>query len=95
MTLLICGCQHILVSVVKGFYISWTNDPPNPKIKDWNVTELKVRLASFASSSSLFITVLTYVQIDPHRRHVDKSVVAHLWKTLDTWTTTNKPWLMK
>lgn len=28
--------------VVKGIYVSWTNDPPNPKIKDWNVTELKV-----------------------------------------------------
>lgn len=24
-------------------YVSWANDPPNPKIKDWNVTELKVR----------------------------------------------------
>ncbi|OBZ75960.1 Cell division control protein 73 [Grifola frondosa] len=58
---------------VKGIYVSWTNDPPNPKIKDWNVTELK---------------------IDPHRRHVDKSVVAHFWRTLDSWTTTNKPWLM-
>ena len=22
--------------------MSWTNDPPNPKIKDWNVTEIKV-----------------------------------------------------
>ncbi|KAJ7784402.1 RNA polymerase II-associated protein [Mycena metata] len=59
---------------VKGIYVSWSNDPPNTKIKDWNVTELK---------------------IDPLRRHVDKSVVAHFWKTLDTWTTANKPWLMK
>ncbi|KAJ7781790.1 RNA polymerase II-associated protein [Mycena maculata] len=59
---------------VKGIYVSWSNDPPNTKIKDWNVTELK---------------------IDPIRRHVDKSVVAHFWKTLDTWTTANKPWLMK
>ncbi|CCM04565.1 uncharacterized protein FIBRA_06746 [Fibroporia radiculosa] len=59
---------------VKGIYVSWTNDPPNTKIKDWNVTELK---------------------IDQHRRHVDKSVVAHFWKTLDTWTTTNKPWLLQ
>ncbi|KZT29221.1 RNA polymerase II-associated protein [Neolentinus lepideus HHB14362 ss-1] len=59
---------------VKGIYFAWTNDPPNPKIKDWNVTELK---------------------IDPHRRHVDKSVVAHFWKILDTWTLANKPWLMK
>jgi parafibromin len=28
---------------VKGIYVSWSNDPPNTKIKDWNVTELKVR----------------------------------------------------
>ncbi|RDB19338.1 Cell division control protein 73 [Hypsizygus marmoreus] len=59
---------------VKGIYVSWSNDPPNTKIKDWNVTELK---------------------IDPHRRHVDKSVVAHFWKTLDTWIMSNKPWLIK
>ncbi|KAF5387093.1 hypothetical protein D9615_002055 [Tricholomella constricta] len=59
---------------VKGIYVSWSNDPPNTKIKDWNVMELK---------------------IDPHRRHVDKSVVAHFWKTLDTWIIMNKPWLMK
>ncbi|KAI0355167.1 RNA polymerase II-associated protein [Trametes cingulata] len=59
---------------VKGIYFSWTNDPPNPKIKDWNVTELK---------------------IDPHRRHVDKSVVAHFWRILDQWTNANKPSLMQ
>lgn len=29
---------------VKGIYVSWSNDPPNVKIKDWNVTELKVWL---------------------------------------------------
>ena len=29
---------------VKGIYVAWANDPPNAKIKDWNVTELKVRL---------------------------------------------------
>ncbi|RPD55708.1 RNA polymerase II-associated protein [Lentinus tigrinus ALCF2SS1-7] len=59
---------------VKGIYFTWTNDPPNPKIKDWNVTELK---------------------IDPHRRHVDKSVVAHFWRILDQWTSTNKPSLVQ
>ncbi|KAF7972268.1 hypothetical protein HWV62_18596 [Athelia sp. TMB] len=59
---------------VKGVYVSWANEPPNKKIQDWNVTELK---------------------IDPIRRHVDKSVVAHFWKILDTWTMANKPWLMK
>lgn len=59
---------------VKGIYVTWSNDPPNPKIKDWNVTELK---------------------IDPHRRHIDKSVVAHFWKIIDDWTSANKPWLLK
>jgi parafibromin len=28
--------------LVKGIYLSLTSDPPNPKITDWNVTELKV-----------------------------------------------------
>ncbi|KAG0701083.1 RNA pol II accessory factor, Cdc73 family-domain-containing protein [Suillus ampliporus] len=59
---------------VKGVYVSWANDPPNTKIKDWNVTELK---------------------IDPHRRHIDKSVVAHFWQLIDDWTIINKPWLIK
>ncbi|KAL5490636.1 CDC73 [Sanghuangporus weigelae] len=59
---------------VKGFYVSWANDPPNHKIANWNVSELK---------------------IDPHRRHVDKSLVANFWKTLDAWTLANKPWLVK
>ncbi|GJE88111.1 RNA polymerase II-associated protein [Phanerochaete sordida] len=32
----------VLFHHVKGFYVSLTSDPPNPKIKDWNVTELKI-----------------------------------------------------
>jgi hypothetical protein len=27
---------------VKGIYFSWASDPPNTKIKDWNVAELKI-----------------------------------------------------
>ncbi|KAI3621871.1 rna polymerase ii accessory cdc73 family [Moniliophthora roreri] len=64
----------VLFHHVKGIYMSWTTEPPNPKIRDWNVTELK---------------------IDQHRRHVDKSVVAHFWRILDDWTLANKPWLVK
>ncbi|KAJ8080869.1 accessory factor associated with RNA polymerase II [Marasmius tenuissimus] len=64
----------VLFHHVKGVYMSWTSEPPNPKIRDWNVTELK---------------------IDQHRRHVDKSVVAHFWRILDEWTLANKPWLVK
>ena len=29
---------------VKGIFVSWSNDPLNMKIKDWNATELKVRI---------------------------------------------------
>jgi len=32
----------VLFHHVKGIYVSWANDRPNPKIKDWNVTELKI-----------------------------------------------------
>ena len=32
---------HIPMTV-KGIYVTWAHDPQNPKIKDWNVTELKV-----------------------------------------------------
>ncbi|KAL1744286.1 RNA polymerase II-associated protein [Schizophyllum fasciatum] len=59
---------------VKGMYVSWANDPPNTKITDWNVTEIK---------------------IDKHRRHVDKSTVAHFWRSLDSWMGMNKPALMR
>ncbi|KAA1113969.1 accessory factor associated with RNA polymerase II [Puccinia graminis f. sp. tritici] len=27
---------------VKGFFIQWTHDPPNPKVRAWNVTELRI-----------------------------------------------------
>jgi parafibromin len=29
-------------SAVKGVYFTWINDPANPQVQDWNVTELKV-----------------------------------------------------
>ncbi|KAJ3775129.1 RNA polymerase II accessory factor cdc73 family protein [Lentinula raphanica] len=32
----------VLFHHVKGVYVSWANDSSNPKIKDWNVTELKI-----------------------------------------------------
>ncbi|GAA6061513.1 hypothetical protein JCM10212_004503 [Sporobolomyces blumeae] len=57
---------------VKGIYPQWTTDPPNPKIKAWNVSELK---------------------IDPHKRHIDKSVVADFWRNLEAWIATHKSWL--
>jgi len=33
---------RVLFHHVKGIYVAWANDPPNPKVKDWNVTELKI-----------------------------------------------------
>ncbi|ETW81248.1 hypothetical protein HETIRDRAFT_417412 [Heterobasidion irregulare TC 32-1] len=27
---------------LKGVYMSWTNDPSNPGVEDWNVTEIKI-----------------------------------------------------
>jgi len=77
--------------IVKGVYVTWTNDPPNLKIKDWNVTELKVQHLICVHAEAYMINA----QIDPHRRHVDKAVVAQFWKTLDAWIVANKPWLMR
>jgi len=27
---------------VKGIHVTWANDPPNPRVRDWNVTDLKI-----------------------------------------------------
>lgn len=27
---------------VKGVYFQWNNEPTNPAVKDWNVTEMRV-----------------------------------------------------
>ena len=34
--------ELMLYAAVKGVYVCWSNDPANAKIKDWNVTPLKV-----------------------------------------------------
>ncbi|KAG5637917.1 hypothetical protein H0H81_002678 [Sphagnurus paluster] len=36
--------RELMLFTVKGIYVTWSNDPPNTKIKDWNVMELKVHL---------------------------------------------------
>jgi hypothetical protein len=38
---------------VKGIYFQWSNEPTNPVIKDWNVTEMRVsRRRGFNVSAS-------------------------------------------
>lgn len=39
------------------------------------------------------ITCHLRVQIDPSKRHIDKSTVADFWRQLEGWIQTNKPWL--
>ncbi|KAM0789837.1 hypothetical protein ACM66B_006684 [Microbotryomycetes sp. NB124-2] len=58
---------------VKGIFVQWTTDAPNPKVRNWNVTELR---------------------IDPSKRHIDKSTVADLWRTLEAWMAQHKPQMM-
>lgn len=48
-----CYVLICVILVVKGIYVTWSNDPPNTKIKDWNVTELKV-----GSSSSALLSII-------------------------------------
>jgi hypothetical protein len=28
--------------IVKGIYFQWSNEPTNPVIRDWNVTQMRV-----------------------------------------------------
>ena len=49
----LCYVLICVILVVKGIYVTWSNDPPNTKIKDWNVTELKV-----GSSSSALLSII-------------------------------------
>lgn len=42
--------------VVKGIYVTWAHDPQNPRIKDWNVMELKVGF-SLPRIIGMFLTV--------------------------------------
>lgn len=75
--------------------MQWTNDPPNPKVRSWNVTELRVRPHRcsehcFAPSHA---RGTDSQQIDPTKRHIDKSTVADFWRTLEAWIAVNKPWL--
>ncbi len=42
--LILGGEVDSCLASVKGFYVSLSTDPPNTKIKDWNVTELKVNV---------------------------------------------------
>jgi len=52
--------RDLWIFIVKGVYVTWSNDPPNPKIKDWNVTELKVqKLSSIDAEADLVICRLT------------------------------------
>ena len=44
-------CANARLVIVKGIYVLWSNDPSNTKIKDWNITELKVRPPSPIISS--------------------------------------------
>ncbi|KAJ2927111.1 hypothetical protein H1R20_g10011, partial [Candolleomyces eurysporus] len=57
---------RVLFHHVKGIYVSWSNDPPNHKIKDWNVTELKIdphrRHVDKSTVASFWKTLDTWIQ---------------------------------
>ena len=36
-----------------GVYFQWHNEPANPNVKDWNVTELRVGLLHYAADIRL------------------------------------------
>ena len=62
--------------IVKGIYVSWSNDPPNMKIKDWNVTELKV---SCSYLLSLFCQLVFFFSLHPRLILIDVTLINQLW----------------
>lgn len=71
--------------------MQWTNDPPNTKVRGWNVTELRVRPPPlFRRRRS---GTYRAAQIDPTKRHIDKSTVADFWRGLESYIAMHKPWL--
>lgn len=42
--------QNLTGFLVKGIYVSWSNDPPNTKITNWNVTVTELKVSYVYSS---------------------------------------------
>jgi parafibromin len=83
-----------LTVTVKGIYFHWTNSPPAPSIKDWNVAALQVCLPCLPPSlySSFDKEMLRsslcrgrLVQVEPTKRHVDRALVAQFWRIIDNF----------
>ena len=53
---------------------------------------LTCKLASSPLDSRIHLCLLD-CQVDPAKRHIDKSVVAEFWRVLENWIGANKPWL--
>lgn len=67
-----------------------------PRIRKLKIGTLQN--SKYVPLPQLFLHLIFYfalAQIDPNRRHVDKSVVAHSWKMLDSWIQVNNPSLVK
>lgn len=84
---------------VKGIFIQWTHDPPNPKVRAWNVTELRVSNPIQPSpfllviTSALTLMIMNLPQIDESKRHIDKSAAADFWRSLEAWIALHKPYV--
>ncbi|KAH9464770.1 hypothetical protein MJO29_001551 [Puccinia striiformis f. sp. tritici] len=80
---------------VKGFFIQWTHDPPNTKVRAWNVTELRTQAVAlnhkiFCQHQNPFPQK---TKIDESKRHIDKSAAADFWRSLEAWIALHKPFV--
>lgn len=65
-----------------------SDEPQDQELERLRAAGARVLLVSLPES-----TDASLAQIDPHKRHIDKSVVADFWRSLETWIQANKPWL--
>lgn len=69
---------------VKGIHFYRSNEQPHPNVKQWNVTEMKVS-SVFALDCCIRLANRFVPQLDPTKRHSDKSLVAEFWRQLELW----------
>ena len=71
---------------VKGFHVSWANDPPNTKIKDWNVTDLKVSAQNclLHNNSHFSTSIPSFLALTDHPHNAEPSPPYFLF--VSTWT---------
>jgi hypothetical protein len=74
---------HPLRLTVRGVYLHFSNEKPNPAVKDWKVTTLQVSFLRCRGGNPDCSCQHRNLQVDPFKRHTDRQVVTTFWHIMD------------